>query len=159
VLWRLKSIGLPPTCLGVEVTERVFLGRDTDMIGPVLQQLHDAGVEVALDDFGTGYASLTHLQKFAVDVIKIDQSFIRNLLTDPDSQAITSVVLGLGRSLGMQVVAEGVETADQARLLKAAGCDMVQGYLFGRPMAATDVPDFVASWEPEEVAALEERAA
>jgi diguanylate cyclase (GGDEF)-like protein len=146
VLWRLKSIGLPPASLGVEVTERVFLGRDTDLIGPILQQLHDAGIEVALDDFGTGYASLTHLQKFPVDVIKIDQSFIRNLLTDSDSQAITSVVLGLGRSLGMQVVAEGVETADQARLLKAAGCDMVQGYFFGRPMAASDVPDFIAGW-------------
>ena len=104
-------------CLGLEVTETVFLGRRLRRDRRrSLHQLHDAGIEIALDDFGTGYASLTHLQKFPVDVIKIDQSFIRGLTTDSGSQAITSVVLGLGRSLGMKVVAEGVETAEQARL-------------------------------------------
>jgi diguanylate cyclase (GGDEF)-like protein len=146
VLGELGAAAVPPSCLGLEVTETVFLGGGSGAIGPILEQLHKAGVEIALDDFGTGYASLTHLQEYPVDIIKIDQSFIRGLTTDSASQAITSVVLGLGRSLGMKVVAEGVETAEQAAYLKAAGCDQVQGYFFARPMPAGDVPDFVTSW-------------
>jgi EAL domain-containing protein (putative c-di-GMP-specific phosphodiesterase class I) len=146
VLGELQGAAVPPSCLGLEVTETVFLGGGSGAIGPILEQLHKAGVEIALDDFGTGYASLTHLQEYPVDIIKIDQSFIRGLTTDSASQAITSVVLGLGRSLGMKVVAEGVETAEQAGYLKAAGCDQVQGYFFARPMPAGDVPDFVTSW-------------
>lgn len=160
VLRQLKSIGLPPSVLGLEVTETVFLGRDTDGITSALKQLHDAGVEIALDDFGTGYASLTHLQKFPVDVIKIDQSFIRGMITDSGSQAITSVVLGLGRSLGMKVVAEGVETAEQAKLLTISGCDQVQGYYFARPMCAADVPDFLKRWRgAAEIDDLSQKAA
>jgi diguanylate cyclase (GGDEF)-like protein len=146
VMRRLNMTGLQPSCLGLEVTETVFLGNDSGAIVSVLKELHDAGVEIALDDFGTGFASLTHLQTYPVDVIKIDQSFIRGLLTDSGSQAITSVVLGLGRSLGMKVVAEGVETLEQARLLKAAGCDQVQGYFFARPMPASEIPGFVSTW-------------
>ena len=95
-----------------------------------------------------------------VDVIKIDQSFIRGLLTDSGSKAITSVVLGLGRSLGMKVVAEGVENVEQARLLKAAGCDQVQGFYFARPMPADDVSTFVGNWRGiEEIEALGRKAA
>jgi len=146
VLGQLEACAVPPSCLGLEVTETVFLGGGSDAIGPTLEQLHKAGLEIALDDFGTGYASLTHLQQYPVDVIKIDQSFIRGLITEPASQAITSVVLGLGRSLGMKVVAEGVETAEQASRLMEAGCDQVQGYFFARPMPARDVPDFVTGW-------------
>jgi EAL domain-containing protein (putative c-di-GMP-specific phosphodiesterase class I) len=160
VLRQLKSIGLSPAALGLEVTETVLLGRDTDAITAALKQLHDAGVEIALDDFGTGYASLTHLQKFPVDVIKIDQSFIRGLISDSGSQAITSVVLGLGHSLGMKVVAEGVETVEQARLLTASGCDQVQGYYFARPMPAADVPAFMMRWRgADEISMLGRKAA
>ncbi len=160
VLRRLNSLGLAPSSLGLEVTETVFLGNDSGAIVSVLKHLHDAGIEIALDDFGTGFASLTHLQTYPVDVIKIDQSFIRGLLTDSGSQAITSVVLGLGRSLGMKVVAEGVENAEQARLLKAAGCDQVQGYYFARPMPADDVSAFVSNWRGiEEMDALGRKAA
>ena len=159
VLRKLNSIGLPAKVLGVEVTETVFLGKDSDAISEALHRLHDAGIEIALDDFGTGYASLTHLQKFPVDVIKIDQSFIRSLTTDEGSQAITSVVLALGQKLGMKVVAEGVETAAQLELLTAAGCDQVQGYYFARPMPASDVPRFITDWQRGEDAGRAARAA
>jgi diguanylate cyclase (GGDEF)-like protein len=158
ILGRLGTFDLSPSCLGLEVTETVFLDGSTDSISAMLKPLHDAGIEIALDDFGTGYASLTHLREYPVDVIKIDQSFIRRLTTDPASQAITSVVLGLGRSLGMKVVAEGVETAEQAACLRAGGCDQVQGYFFARPMPATAVPGFIASW-PREIDALRLSAA
>ncbi|HWT31079.1 MAG TPA: EAL domain-containing protein [Propylenella sp.] len=159
VLGQLRAFAISPSCLGLEVTETVFLGGGSDAILPTLEKLHKAGVEIALDDFGTGYASLTHLQEYPVDVIKIDQSFIRGLITDSASQAITSVVLGLGRSLGMKVVAEGVETAEQAACLKAAGCDQVQGYFFSRPMPAGQVPDFLTGWQgAKQVAALKNGA-
>jgi EAL domain-containing protein (putative c-di-GMP-specific phosphodiesterase class I) len=158
--WRLKAIGLSPSYLGVEVTEAVFLDGAADSIAATLAQLRAAGIEIALDDFGTGFASLTHLQDFPVDVIKIDQSFIRRLVTDADSRAITHAVLNLGRGLGKTVVAEGVETAEQALLLKAAGCDQVQGFYFARPMPAENLPKFVANWRgAEQIGALEKDAA
>ena len=158
--WRLKAIGLAPSLLGVEVTEAVFLDGVAESISATLAQLRSAGIEIALDDFGTGFASLTHLQDFPVDVIKIDQSFIRSLVTDADSRAITTAVLSLGRSLGKIVVAEGVETADQARLLRAARCDQVQGFYFARPMPADNVPKFIANWRgAEQIRALERSAA
>jgi diguanylate cyclase (GGDEF)-like protein len=144
--WRLRAIGIEPTCLGVEVTEAVFLDGAAESIAATLGELRAAGIEVALDDFGTGFASLTHLQDFPVDVIKIDQSFVRRLVTDADSRAITTAVLSLGKSLGKTVVAEGVETADQARLLRLARCDQVQGFYFARPMPADNVPKFIANW-------------
>lgn len=153
--WRLKSIGVSPTRLGVEVTEAVFLD-GTESIGAVLAELRRAGIEIALDDFGTGFASLTHLRDFPVDVIKIDQSFIRNLADDAGSRAITSAVLSLGRGLGKTVVAEGVETVEQAEILRQSGCDQVQGFYFGRPMPAENVPKFIQSWRgAEQISALE----
>ena len=146
VLHRLEAAGLPPSTLGIEVTETVLLGRDAEPVGPILRRLSAAGIAIALDDFGTGYASLTHLQQYPVDIIKIDQTFIRGLTADVGSQAITSAVLGLGRNLGMTVIAEGVETQEHATLLKAAGCDQAQGYLFAKPMPAADVPGFLTNW-------------
>jgi EAL domain-containing protein (putative c-di-GMP-specific phosphodiesterase class I) len=158
--WRLKAIGVAPSRLGVEVTEAVILDGEADAIIATLNKLRKVGIEIALDDFGTGFASLTHLQDFPVDVIKIDQSFVRRLATDAGSRAITSAVLSLGRSLGKTVVAEGVETAEQALLLKAASCDQVQGFYFGRPMPGDDVPKFIANWRgAEQISALERNAA
>ncbi|MGH6924976.1 MAG: putative bifunctional diguanylate cyclase/phosphodiesterase [Propylenella sp.] len=158
--WRLKAIGLSPSNLGVEVTEAVFLDGAAESIAATLTQLRAAGIEIALDDFGTGFASLTHLQDFPVDVIKIDQSFIRRLVTDSDSRAITHAVLNLGRGLGKTVVAEGVETAEQALLLKVAGCDQVQGFYFARPMPGENLPKFVANWRgAEQINALKKDAA
>ena len=160
LLRRLKSMGIATSSIGVEVTETVFLNGAADSIRATLGKLQDAGVEIALDDFGTGFASLSHLQDFPVDTIKIDQSFIRGLATDDGSKSITSAVLGLGQSLGKTVVAEGVETEVQAQILRASGCDQVQGYLFARPMPTGEVPAFLENWRGlDAIAALEQKAA
>jgi diguanylate cyclase (GGDEF)-like protein/PAS domain S-box-containing protein len=142
VLEELGQAGLPTSCLEVEVTESVFLGRSAGNVERALRLLSAAGVTIALDDFGTGYASLTHLKQFPVDVIKIDQSFISDIETDAGDAAIVKAVLGLSQNLGIQVVAEGVETAAQASFLRGHGCDLGQGYHFGRPMPHKDVPQF-----------------
>jgi EAL domain-containing protein (putative c-di-GMP-specific phosphodiesterase class I) len=93
-----------------------------------------------MDDFGTGYSSLSYLRKFPFDKIKIDQSFIRDLSSTPESMAIVRAVAGLGRSLGISTTAEGVETIEQLRTVKAEGCTQVQGYLLSRPLPARDIP-------------------
>jgi EAL domain-containing protein (putative c-di-GMP-specific phosphodiesterase class I) len=129
--------------LEIEVTESVFLGRGAGNIKRALETLKAAGATIALDDFGTGFASLTHLKKYPVDVIKIDRSFVSDMEDDVGDAAIVRAVMGLGRSLRIAVVAEGVETAAQASILVALGCDMGQGYHFGRPMPAEAVPVFV----------------
>jgi EAL domain-containing protein (putative c-di-GMP-specific phosphodiesterase class I) len=92
-----------------------------------------------LDDFGTGYASLSHLKQFPVDAIKIDRSFIRDLEDDPDDAAIVRALIGLGKSLGIKIVAEGIETEHQAAYLRTLGCDFGQGFLFGAPIPGRDV--------------------
>lgn len=122
----------------LEVTETVFLEGVQDEIGACLGALRERGVRVALDDFGTGHASLSHLKSLPVDVIKIDRSFVDTIATDPSSLAIVEAVVNLARRLGMVSVAEGVETAEQADLLRALGCDRLQGYLLGRPAALED---------------------
>jgi len=104
--------------------------------------LHEAGILIALDDFGTGYASLTHLKQFPIDRIKIDRSFVRDL-RDP---AIVAAILSIGASMGIKVVAEGVEDVHQLELLGTMGCDQAQGYYFARPMPATDVPKFLTTF-------------
>jgi diguanylate cyclase (GGDEF)-like protein/PAS domain S-box-containing protein len=159
LLPRLAAMGIKTSRIGMEVTETVFLNGAAEAIRNTLAQLRVAGIEIALDDFGTGFASLTHLQEFPVDIIKIDQSFVRGLVTDAGSRGITAAVLSLGRSLGKAVVAEGVETVEQARFLRAGGCDQVQGFLFARPMPAGDVPAFIENWRgTDEVANLEAAA-
>ncbi|MCJ2044810.1 EAL domain-containing protein [Methylobacterium sp. J-078] len=135
--------GVPRGRIGVEVTETVLLAGHGDRVNAVLHTLHAAGIRVALDDFGTGYASLTHLKQFPVDEIKIDRSFIRDLERDANDAAIVTAVLQLGRSLGLDVTAEGVETLEQATFLGQEGCTNVQGYLYGKPMPASRVPWFL----------------
>jgi EAL domain-containing protein (putative c-di-GMP-specific phosphodiesterase class I) len=108
--------------------------KDSEQTLQTLLQLKALGVRIAMDDFGTGYSSLGYLQRFPFDKIKIDQSFIRALGSDADSLAIVRAVIGLGRSLRMPVVAEGVETEEQLALLRREQCDGIQGYLIGEPM-------------------------
>jgi diguanylate cyclase (GGDEF)-like protein/PAS domain S-box-containing protein len=146
VLNQLRLAGLPASCLELEVTETVFLGRDAASVEHTLRVLSAEGMKIALDDFGTGYASLSHLKKFPVNVLKLDQSFVGNLENDTSDAAIVQAVVNLGKSLGIRVVAEGVETSDQAALLWKQGCDLGQGYLFSRPMPAEAVPQFIRSW-------------
>ena len=145
LLDQLAEGGMPSSRLCVELTETLLFGEHAELIGATVRRLHDSGVKIALDDFGTGYASLTHLQKFPVDSIKIDQSFVRSIATDPGSQAITSAVLELGRRLGKDVIAEGVETMEHAEILRAAGCRQAQGFYFARPMPTEALMEYMAT--------------
>lgn len=126
--------GIDPSHLEVEVTEHVFFERHSSFVGRALKMLHERGVRISLDDFGTGYSSLSHLRDFPVDVVKVDMSFVQELCTDAEIRAIVSAVIELARSLKIQVVAEGLETKGQRDLLVAMGCEVGQGYLFGRAM-------------------------
>ncbi|WP_114946355.1 putative bifunctional diguanylate cyclase/phosphodiesterase [Microvirga calopogonii] len=145
VLAHLREAGIPPNRFGVEVTETVFLDHNVEHAQKTLRALSEGGVSIALDDFGTGYASLSHLKLFPVNVLKIDRSFVDGLETDTDDAAIVKAVLSLGQSLDIRVVAEGVETAAQASFLREHGCDMGQGYHFGRPMPAGGIVHFMTS--------------
>ena len=137
--------GMPPARLAIELTETMLFGSHAGAIEATVRKLHDSGCRIALDDFGTGYASLTHLRKLPVDTIKIDQSFVQAIACDADAQAIVSALLELGRRLGKDVIAEGVETADHATLLRAAGCSQAQGFYFARPMPALALRDYIAA--------------
>jgi diguanylate cyclase (GGDEF)-like protein len=131
----LQATGLQPERLELEVTEGIML-TDTDETLTTLGQLRDLGVTLAMDDFGTGYSSLAYLLRFRFDKIKIDQSFVHGLNVDGDAAAIVRAVVAMCRSLGIRSNAEGVEDAEEARLLRAEGCQEVQGFHFGRPMPA-----------------------
>lgn len=145
VMGQLHRHDLPSELLELEVTETVFLGRGAEDVGDTLAAFHHAGVTVALDDFGTGYASLKHLREYPVDVIKIDRSFVADLLTEPGDAAIVNAVLGLANELNIAVVAEGVETTEQAAYLLTRNCSHAQGYLFGRPMPADEARRLIAA--------------
>lgn len=143
---------IEPRYFDVEVTETVFLGRDSEFVAPILDELYAAGMRISLDDFGTGYAALTHLKQLPIDAVKIDKSFVAHLATDPFDSAIVCAVIELGRNLGLRVIAEGVEMPGQARFLRERGCEYAQGFLYGHPMPAAEMGDFL-SRESGEVAA------
>jgi EAL domain-containing protein (putative c-di-GMP-specific phosphodiesterase class I) len=130
----LESTPGEPQLLTLEMTESVFVA-DGERALFVLNDLKELGVKIALDDFGSGYSSLSYLMRFPVDTIKIDQQFIARLGTEPASRAIVAAITQLAHSLGMTVIAEGVETAEQHRELIELGCDLFQGYFFAQPMA------------------------
>ena len=134
---------VPAQHFEIEITEKVLLDSEADTVLAALEKFRAQGVQIALDDFGTGYASLSHLKQFPVDHIKIDQSFVRNIEESADDKAIVAAVVSLGRSLNLQVTAEGVETIAQAQRLREMGCGNGQGYLYARPVAASDVPDLL----------------
>ncbi len=142
----LQASGLAAEQLELEITESIFLNEAQATLA-LLHGLRAAGMRVALDDFGTGYSSLAYLRRFPFDTIKIDRSFVRELMPRRDARAIVNMILGLARTLGMKTVAEGVEEPAQAGLLREHGCDAMQGYLAARPMAGADVPDFLALWQ------------
>ena len=134
----LTLYGVAAVELEVELTESVLMA-DPERANEVLQQLHAMGVRIAIDDFGTGYSSLSYLKRFPAQTVKIDRSFIRGLPSDDDDTAITQAVIAMAHSLGLGVVAEGVETVEQLGLLRKLGCDQAQGYLLGRPVQASDL--------------------
>jgi diguanylate cyclase (GGDEF)-like protein len=143
---KLKRWEVPADRLTIEVTENVYMGWGADVVGDAVRRLHAAGVLIALDDFGTGYASLANLRQFPIDRLKIDKSFVQNSQDD----AIVRAVINLGSSMGMKVVAEGVERADQLATLSGYGCDQVQGYHFAKPMPACEVAGFIAGFSKRE---------
>jgi diguanylate cyclase (GGDEF)-like protein/PAS domain S-box-containing protein len=128
-----KETGLDPRFLEVELTESVLM-KHAEATASILKALRDRGVQVAVDDFGTGYSSLSYLRKFPIDALKIDQSFVSQITTVPDETIIVKAVIGMGRSLKLRVVAEGVETQEQLAFLQAHKCDEAQGYYFSRPV-------------------------
>jgi diguanylate cyclase (GGDEF)-like protein len=135
----LSASGLRPDRLELEITESVFLGNTVETL-TALHELRAMGIGVALDDFGTGYSSLSYLHSFPFSKIKIDQSFIRDLTTNKESMSIVRAVNGLGQSLGIKTIAEGVETQEQLDRLRMKGCGEVQGYFFSPPRPANEVP-------------------
>jgi len=134
----MSRCGVTSADLEVELTESVLMA-DPERANQVLSRLHGMGIRISIDDFGTGYSSLSYLKRFPAETVKIDRSFIDGLATDGDDAAITQAVIAMAHSLGMAVVAEGVETCEQLAVLRALGCDEAQGYLLGRPAPAGDI--------------------
>ena len=149
----LLETGLSPGRLELEITEGVLIGDFSRAIS-VLARLKSLGVRIAMDDFGTGYSSLSYLQAFPFDKIKIDRSFISNLMRNMQSATIVRAVLGLARGLAIPVVAEGVETKDQLAFLSHEGCQEVQGFLVGRPNPIASYAYWTGNEFPEAAALL-----
>jgi diguanylate cyclase len=143
ILSALAETGLSPSRLEIEITEGVLI-EDASRAITILRRIKNLGVRIAMDDFGTGYSSLSYLQAFPFDKIKIDQTFVARLESNASSAAIIRTIIGLGRNLGLPVIAEGVETAKQLAFLAAEGCAEVQGYLIGRPQPIAHYSDVVA---------------
>ena len=133
----LRDTGLPAAQLHVELTETAVLG-DEMHASALLQRLRSTGVKVWLDDFGTGFSGLSHLRRVPADGVKIDRSFISDVLRDPDDLALTTAIIAMAHSLGITVVAEGVEKEGQYAILRERGCDLAQGYWIGHPVPAAE---------------------
>ncbi len=139
LLGHLQKFSIPPSLIEVEITEHVLLERRSELVIRALEMLKRSGVRIALDDFGTGHSSLSHLRDFPVDVLKIDRSFVSRMLTKPRMLAIVQAITKLGPSLSLDIVAEGVETPEQLHALRDAGCEIGQGYLFGKAMQSSEI--------------------
>ena len=132
----LHLTGCPPSALRLEITEGAAI-KDAVRARVVLAQLRALGVRISLDDFGTGYSSLSYLQSLPLDTLKIDRSFVAGIGTDKDKGEIVKLIVGLARTLGLEIVAEGTETAEQVKYLRALGCQFGQGYYFAKPAEAS----------------------
>ncbi len=139
----LTDVGLPASRLEVEITESLLLKDNPNNLA-ILREMHDMGIQIAMDDFGTGYSSLSYLRLFPFNKIKIDGSFIRDLADRPDPRAIVHAVVAMAASLGMTTTAEGVETIEQLEELRRQGCTDAQGYLFSKPVPATEARQLLA---------------
>jgi EAL domain-containing protein (putative c-di-GMP-specific phosphodiesterase class I) len=139
----LEESGADLSSIELEITENVLM-RYEEGLFEALTELKSLGVRLAIDDFGTGYSSLSHLNRLPVDTLKIDKSFIERIGEDPKARLITSATIGLAKTLGLEVVAEGIETAEQLRELKELGCALGQGYYLARPMTSEEAAALIA---------------
>ena len=139
----LEESNLPPRCLKLEITESVF-SDNIEAAVKLLTQLRNLGVQLSIDDFGTGYSSLSYLQRFPIDTLKIDRSFVTQMMENEENLAIVRTIVALAQNLGMDVVAEGVETEDQLRLLRKLECENGQGFLFSTPLGGGQIDQFIA---------------
>jgi len=137
---RLEELAIDPSWLTMELTESATL-REPERIGPILRELNEGGLRLAIDDFGAGWSSLARLRLLPVHTLKIDRSFLREIPEDPEAGAIVDAVIALADALGMDTVAEGVETRVQALFLAAQGCRLAQGRYFGDPVPATELTE------------------
>jgi EAL domain-containing protein (putative c-di-GMP-specific phosphodiesterase class I) len=140
--------GVKASSLELEVLETSAL-QDVVQTSQVLNACHNIGVSFALDDFGTGYSSLTYLKRLPASILKIDQSFVSDMLDDPENLNILEGILGLAAAFHRQVIAEGVETVEHGTMLLRLGCELAQGYGIARPMPAGDLPGWVSAWRPD----------
>lgn len=131
---KLSAAGVPPSQIIVELTESALMER-LDALMERLFQLTRLGVDLSVDDFGTGYSSLAYLRKFPIHELKVDRSFVDGIATEPDDRSIAKMIINMAQTLGLRVVAEGVETVQQLEVLRAEGCEIGQGYFFHKPMA------------------------
>jgi EAL domain-containing protein (putative c-di-GMP-specific phosphodiesterase class I) len=143
----LAATGLEPTLLELEITESVLI-EDTDHMIATVLELKAMGVNLSIDDFGTGYSSMAYLKDLAIDKLKIDQSFVRDLANNPADRVIVQAIITLARNLKLRVVAEGVESEDALHILVAQGCDVAQGYFFSKPLPATQFEAFMSETKP-----------
>ncbi len=137
ILAALARSSMPSNALELEITESAMM-RSPEQAITVLNKIIESDIRVSIDDFGTGYSSLSHLKKFPIYELKVDQSFVRNVSIDKNDAAIVSAVIGMAKSLGLSVTAEGVETIEQLRFLKKLDCDKMQGFYFSKPLTADE---------------------
>jgi diguanylate cyclase len=146
----LEQEKVPQGMLEIELTESTLV-EDSDAVVDIMKRLREMNVRVAIDDFGTGHSSLRYLKRFSIDTLKIDRSFVRDIPHDTEDNAIAIAVIALGRAMGLKVVAEGVETDDQAQFLKDHGCDEMQGYLLSKPLSGEEFARWLASTKETEI--------
>jgi predicted signal transduction protein with EAL and GGDEF domain len=138
----IRETGIDPSCIELEITESNAMQNAENTIY-TLRELKTSGVRISMDDFGTGYSSLNYLKRFPIDTLKLDQSFVRDVTTDPSDAAIVSAVIAMAHSLDLHVIAEGVETEEQLAFLQKQGCDKIQGYLFSVPLPAEELEPYI----------------
>ena len=149
----LQLAGVEASRLDFEITESVLM-EDIDVILPLLKELREFGASISIDDFGTGYSSLSYLKRLPISKLKIDQSFICDLIQDKDDAMIVNTVISLAHNLGLLVIAEGVEDYEQVTYLREHGCDVIQGYYYSRPLPAAEFGGWLKDYEEKRSSAV-----